>query len=43
MGEMIGLDFKNPFEGYTDTHKDGIIVRHSDKGIAVAFVEIEDF
>lgn len=43
MGEMVGLSFKDPFDGYTDTHKDGVIVRHSDNGIGVAFVEIEDF
>lgn len=43
MGEMVGLNFKNPHEDYEETSKDGIIVRHTDSGIAVAFVEIEGF
>ncbi len=43
MGEIISLDFKNPLEDNADTHKDAIIVRHSDDGIAVAYIEIEDF
>ena len=43
MGEMVGLNFKNPHEDYVETSKDGIIVRHTDDGIAVAFIEIEGF
>ncbi|MFV2005175.1 MAG: PilZ domain-containing protein [Gammaproteobacteria bacterium] len=43
MGEMISLNFKNPLEDYENTDKDAIIVRQTDDGIAVAFIEIEDF
>lgn len=43
MGEMVNLRFKDPLDDFVDTEKDGIIVRHTDAGIAVAYVEIEDF
>ena len=43
MGEMVSLNFKNPLDDYKDTDKDAIIVRHTDDGIAVAYIEIEDF
>lgn len=43
MGEMITLNFKDPLEDYINTSKEGIIVRHTDEGIAVAFIEIEGF
>ncbi|MBE9560907.1 MAG: PilZ domain-containing protein [Proteobacteria bacterium] len=43
MGEMVNLRFKDPLADFANTEKDGIIVRHTDDGIAVAFVEIDDF
>lgn len=43
MGEMVNLRFKNPLSEFEDTEKDGIIVRHTDDGIAVAYIEIDDF
>ncbi|MCK4834451.1 MAG: PilZ domain-containing protein [Gammaproteobacteria bacterium] len=43
MGEMVTLRFKNPLEEFVETSKDGIIVRHTDDGIAVAYVEIDEF
>ena len=43
MGEMVNLRFKNPMADFVDTEKDGIIVRHTDDGIAVAYVEIDGF
>ncbi|MCK5395567.1 MAG: PilZ domain-containing protein [Gammaproteobacteria bacterium] len=43
MGEMVNLRFKNPLENFEETEKDAIIVRHTDNGIAVAFVEIDEF
>ncbi len=43
MGEMVSLRFKNPLEDFEETSKDGIIVRHTDDGIAVAFIEMEEF
>lgn len=43
MGEMVNLRFKDPLSDFEDTEKDGIIVRHTDDGIAVAYIEIDDF
>lgn len=43
MGEMVNLRFKNPLANFEATEKDGIIVRHTDDGIAVAYIEIDDF
>jgi hypothetical protein len=43
MGEMVSVRFKNPLQDFEDTQKDAIIVRHSDDGIAVAFVEMDEF
>jgi len=43
MGEMVNLRFKDPMADFADTEKDGIIVRHTDDGIAVAYVEIDEF
>ena len=43
MGEMINLRYKNPLEDLEETVKDGVIVRHADDGIAIAFVEIDTF
>ncbi|GMR01352.1 MAG: hypothetical protein BMS9Abin19_0727 [Gammaproteobacteria bacterium] len=42
MGEMVSLRFKNPLNDFIGTEKDGIIVRHTDEGIAVAFVEMDE-
>jgi hypothetical protein len=43
MGEMVSVRFKNPLDNYADTEKDAIIVRRADDGIAVAFVEMDEF
>ena len=43
MGEMVTLNFKDPLDDFSYTSKDGIIVRHTDDGIAVAYVEIDGF
>ena len=43
MGEMVNLRFKDPLADFEDTEKDAIIVRHADDGIAVAYIEIDDF
>ena len=43
MGEMVSLNFKDPLDDYATTSKDGIIVRHTDDGIAVAYMEIDGF
>lgn len=43
MGEIVKLRFKNPLEDFKEAVKDGVIVRHCDDGIAVAFIEMEEF
>lgn len=45
MGEMVTVTvkFNNPFEDFKETTKDAIIVRHSEDGIAIAFIEMEEF
>ena len=43
MGEMVNLRYKNPLDSFKDTEKDAIVVRQTDDGIAVAFVEMGDF
>ena len=43
MGEMVNLHYKNPLNNFEETTKDGVVVRHSDDGIAIAFVEMEEF
>lgn len=43
IGEMVTVNFKNPFDNFKATKKDAIIVRHSDEGIAIAFIEMEEF
>lgn len=43
MGEMVNLNYKDPFSDYEPIEKDAIIVRHADDGIAVAFIEIDSF
>jgi len=43
MGEMVHLEYDNPLQQHKTTIKDGVIVRHTNKGIAVAFVEMDEF
>ncbi len=43
VGEMVNVRFINPLQNLEGTVKDGVIVRHADNGIAVAFVEIDTF
>jgi len=43
LGEMVSLRYKNPLDNSSNTEKDAIIVRVEDEGIAVAFVEMEEF
>lgn len=42
MGEIISLRFKNPLNDFCNTEKDAVIVRHSEDGIAVAFIEMDE-
>lgn len=43
LGEMVHLQYKNPLANSEETEKDAIIVRHAENGIAVAFVEMDEF
>lgn len=43
MGEMVHIQYKNPFRDNMDTELDAIVVRVSDDGIGIAFVEIDGF
>ena len=43
LGEMVSLDYLDPLEDSRATHKDAIVVRHTDEGIGAAFIEMEDF
>ncbi|HEB81708.1 MAG TPA: PilZ domain-containing protein [Gammaproteobacteria bacterium] len=43
MGEMITLSYTDPLNDNNPTTKDAIVVRHADDGIAVAYIEMEEF
>ena len=43
MGEMVNLRFKNPLDDYAYIEKDAIIVRHTEEGMGVAFIEMDEF
>ena len=43
LGEMVNINFKHPLNDFEETTKDAIIVRQTDTGIAVAFIEMGDF
>lgn len=43
MGELVNLRFINPLADHAENFKDAIVVRHTNNGIGVAFVEIEEF
>ncbi|VAW53337.1 hypothetical protein MNBD_GAMMA05-309 [hydrothermal vent metagenome] len=43
LGEVVNIKYTDPLTGDTNTEKDAIIVRCTDDGIAVAFVEMEEF
>ncbi len=43
MGELVTLQFSEVVENVKDTFKNAVIVRQASKGIAVAFVEMNDF
>lgn len=41
LGELVGIQFKNPFQDFEDTVRDAVVVRHANNGLAIAFVDIE--
>ena len=43
MGELVTLQFNEAVENIRDQFKNAVIVRHAREGIAVAFIEMNDF
>ena len=43
LGEMVNIQYANPLADDVNTEKDAIIVRRAEKGIAIAFIEMEAF
>lgn len=43
LGEMVHVNYLNPLRDNDDTDVDAIIVRVSDNGIGVAFIEMDAF
>lgn len=43
MGELVTLQFDDAMEDIRDPFKNAVIVRHTAQGIAVAFIEMNDF
>ena len=43
LGEMVNIKYIDPLAGDADTEKDAIIVRRAEKGIAIAFIEMDVF
>ncbi|PCJ84551.1 MAG: hypothetical protein COA54_13340 [Thiotrichaceae bacterium] len=43
LGEMVNIKYADPLTDNANTEKDAIIVRCADDGIAVAFIEMEEF
>ena len=43
LGEMVHIQYNNPLSNNADTEVDAIIVRLSDEGVGIAFIEIDAF
>ena len=43
LGEMVHIHYNNPLNNDTETDVDAIIVRLSDNGVGVAFIEMDAF
>ena len=43
IGEMVHIQYNNPLDDNTETEVDAIIVRLSDDGVGVAFIEMDAF
>ncbi len=43
MGELVTLQFNDALEDIKDPFKNAVIVRQAGQGIAVAFIEMNDF
>jgi hypothetical protein len=43
IGDMVSMKYPDPFNNHQVSEKEGIVVRHTDKGVAIAFVELPEF
>ena len=43
LGEMVHVHYKNPLDNEAETDADAIIVRLSNDGVGIAFIEIDAF
>ena len=43
LGELVNIKYADPLNDDSDTEKDAIIIRCSEDGIAIAFVEMNEF
>jgi hypothetical protein len=43
MGEIVTVSFKDPMNDHAETTKDAVIVRQTDDGIAIAYIDMGDF
>ena len=43
LGEMVHIQYNNPLSNNADTEVDAIIVRLSDNGVGIAFIEMDAF
>ena len=43
LGEMVHIQYNNPLSDNAETEVDAIIVRLTDKGVGIAFIEMAEF
>jgi hypothetical protein len=43
IGDMVTLKYSDPMNEYRMSEKEGIVVRHTRNGVAVAFIEMTEF
>ncbi|MCK4705309.1 MAG: PilZ domain-containing protein [Gammaproteobacteria bacterium] len=43
LGEMVHIQYNNPLKNDAETELDAIIVRLTDNGVGIAFIEMDDF
>ena len=43
LGEMVHVQYKNPLKDDAETEADAIIVRLTDRGVGISFIEMDAF
>jgi len=43
LGEMVHVQYNNPLKNDTETEVDAIIVRLTDRGVGISFIEMDAF